>query len=448
MPPSSARAHDRREIVGWMVYAWAFHGFVTTVATVLFGPYVTSLAQAAIGENGRVFAMPLLQTVTAKSFFPYCLSLSVLLQVLLLPLLGAVADLTSLKKRLMEISCAVGAGCTCLLVFVGGGLDYRWGGAVFVIANLAFGCSVVLYNAFLPEICAADERDRVSSRGYALGYLGGGLLLAANLALMRSAAALGIGVGLAVRLSLLSAGLWWGGFAIVTFRRLKVRAAPRRPLRGRGLFRSGLAELAATLAELRGRPATRRFLLAYLLFNDGIQTVVGVAAVFLAQELFVSRGLPADQAFLLGLMLMVQFVGFAGALLFGRLAARVGARNALVTSLVAWSAVVVYGYGLLQTTRQAWVMSATIATVLGGSQALARSLFSRMIPVGREASFFAIYEISANGTSWIGPLIFGMVVATTNSYRDALLSLIVLFVAGTALLVATDVEQAFRESHA
>jgi UMF1 family MFS transporter len=443
---SGAPADDRREVLGWALYSWAFHGFVTTVATVLFGPYLTGLAQAAVGENGPVFGQGPLRAVTAKAFFFYCLSASVFMQVLLLPLLGAVADYTSLKKRLLAVCSWIGAGATCLLFFVGAALDFRWGGGLFALANLAFGASVALSNAFLPEIASEDQRDRVSSRAYALGYLGGGLLLAANLAFMRYAPRLGLGAGPALRLCLLSAGLWWAGFSIPIFRRLRTRRPERHVPPGRTLLGLGLSELATTLLQLRGRPQTRRYLIAYLLYSDGIQTVIGVAAVFLTQELFVARGRPADPTFLVGVMLMVQFVGFAGALVFERIAAWRRAKDALVLSLVLWSAVVLYGYRFLRTPADAVGMSVIIALVLGGSQALSRSLFSSMIPPGREASFFAIYEIAESGTSWIGPLVFALVVAATNSYRQALLSLIILFVGGTLALVATDVEKAFVEA--
>jgi UMF1 family MFS transporter len=428
-----------------MSYAWAQHAFMTTVASVLLGPYLTGLAQRGVGENGPVFSSPLLVMVTAKSYFFYCLSLSVLLQVVLLPALGAVADFTSAKKRLMATACGVGVGCTCMLSLVGRRLDFRWGGALFVAANLAFGIGSVLCNAFLPEITSPEQRDHVSSRGYAAGYLGGGVLLALNLLFMRRAGDLGLTTGDAVRLSLLSAGVWWGAFASLTFPRLK-RRAPLRPMpTGGSVSRLALSQLREMLRELAPRPQTRRFLVAYLLFNDGIQTVIGVVAVFFAQELFVSRGLPVDESFLFGLMLMVQFVGFVGSLAFERAAAILGAKRALIVSLVGWSAIVIYGYGMLHTKTQAWAMSSVGALVLGGSQALARSIYSLMIPPGREASFFAIYEVAASGTSWLGPFLFAFVVAVTNSYRQALLSLILLFVSGTLLLAATDTEAAFRE---
>ncbi len=257
---------------------------------------------------------------------------------------------------------------------------------------------------------------------------------------------IGISPGLAVRISLLSAGLWWGGFALISFARLRVRGAARALPPGKSYLTIGFSELGGTFRELRRLPHTLRYLIGYLFYNDGISTVIGLAATFLSQELFVARGLPIDNSFLLGLILMVQFVAFFGSLLFERIAAAAGTKNAIVLSLVLWAGVVIYAYGFLQTVTQAWLMGAAIAIVLGGSQALSRSLFARMIPAGREASFFGIYEISDRGTSWIGPLIFAIVVGATNSYRQAILSLIALFVVGTLILITTDTRRAVQDA--
>src|SRR5439155_3357262 len=180
--------------------------------------------------------------------------------------------------------------------------------------------------------------------------------------------------------------------------------------------------------------------------NDGIQTVISMASVFIAQELFTARGLKTDQSFLLSIFLMVQFVAIFGALIFERLARAIGTKQAIMASLVLWCGVVIYGYGFLHTTREAWAMAVVIAIVLGGSLALSRSLFARMIPAGREASFFGIYEISERGTSWIGPIIFAVVVAQTNSYRQAILSLIVLFVVGIIILALTNTDKAIHDA--
>ena len=446
--PAERGADDSREVFGWTMYDWANSGFTTTVVTVLLGPYLTSLAQAAVGENGAVLDLGPLGVVTAKSLYARATAASVLLQVLLLPALGAIADFTNLKKRLLALFAGIGVAATCLLFFVTGPL-YLLGTVLYIVANVSFGAAIVFYNAFLPEISSEERRDAISSRGFAMGYLGGGLLLLANLALVTLKPG-GISTGLAVRLSLLSAGLWWAGFGAFALRRLRAREAARSLPPGRNVLTIGLHELRDSFRELRRLPSTLRFLIAYLLYNDGIQTVIALASVFLVQELYVVRGRPEDEAqsFVIALILMVQFVAFAGAIGFGRLAAAIGAKRAILVSLAIWAGVVIYAYGFLQTNLQAQMMAATIALVLGGSQALSRSLFSRMIPAGREASFFGLYEISERGTSWIGPLIFAIVVEQTNSYRQAILSLIVLFIAGFVILALTDTTRAMREARA
>jgi UMF1 family MFS transporter len=204
--------------------------------------------------------------------------------------------------------------------------------------------------------------------------------------------------------------------------------------------------LGRTFRELARLRHTLRYLIGYLFYNDGIQTVISMASVFMAQELFKARGLEPDASFLLAIFLLVQFVAIFGALLFERVAHLIGTRNAIIVSLLTWSGIVIYSYAFLHTTREAWVMASLIAIVLGGSQALSRSLFSQMIPKGREASFFGIYEISERGTSWIGPLTFGAVVAATNSYRHAMLSLVIFFIVGTVILYLTDTAKAIHES--
>jgi len=437
--------NDRREVFGWMMYDWACSVFNTTVVTTLLGPYLTDLAQQAVGRNGVVFTLGPLPDITAESFFPLCVGLSVFLQVFLLPVLGALADYSRLKKHMMAAFCYGGVVATCLLFFLTRSV-FVLGGGLFVVANLCFGAAMVFYNSFLPVITTEDRRDRVSSRGFALGYLGGGLLLAANLALITSAPRLGLSTELAVRLCLLSAGVWWGGFALITFFSLRQRGAARALPAGKSYLTVGFSELFVTFRELRRLPHTLRYLACYLFYNDGIQTVITMAAVLIEQELFKARGLEPDRAFLVGLILVIQFSAIAGALLFERAAALVGTKRAILVSLAVWSGVVVYAYAFLQTTTQAWALGAIIAVVLGGSQALSRSLFSRMIPRGREASFFSIYEISERGTSWVGPIVFYLVISLTGSYRQAVLSLIVFFVVGMLGLYFTDTDRAIHDA--
>lgn len=437
--------NNPREVFGWKVYDWANSAFSTTIVGALYGPYLTEITQRVVGENGVVVNLGPLGAITSKSFFPTCVSIAVFLQIFLLPILGSIADYSNLKKRMMALFCYIAVAATCLMYFVDGSL-YWLGGLLFIIANLGFGAALVFYNGFLNEITTEDQRDKVSSRGFAYGYLGGGLLLGLNFLLVKSAPRLGMDPYLAVRISLLSAGVWWGGFALITFARLKTRAAEKSLPKGKTYLTVGFSQLGRTFRELARLRHTLRYLIGYLFFNDGIQTVISMASVFMAQELFVARGLKTDQSFLLLVFLMVQFVAIFGALLFERLAYLIKTKNAILVSLVLWSGVVIYGYGFLHTTNEAWFMGVVIAIVLGGSQALSRSLFSRMIPPGREASFFGIYEVSERGTSWLGPLVFGAVVAATGSYRQAMLSLIVFFVGGMMVLYFTDTDRAIHEA--
>ena len=433
--------NDPREIFGWKMYDWANSAFYTTVVGTLFSPYLTRLAQAAVGENGVVLSLGFLGSVTAKSLPTLCVSISVGLQVFLLPVLGALGDYSDLKKRLMALFCYAAVLANCLLFFVQGDL-YLWGGVLFIIANLCFGAANVFYNSYLPEITTGDQTDKVSSRGFAYGYLGGAIMLALNFLLVLFAPKLGLSSSMAVRLSLLSAGIWWGGFAVIAFLRLKPRPKSKQLPPGKGYVSAAFSELWSTLRELKRLPLTARYLIAFLIYNDGIQTVIFAASVFIEQELF-PEGNPL---FLLEIYLMVQFVAVAGALLFERLAYLIKTKNAIVLSLLIWAGIVFYAYGFLHTTTEAWILAAVIAIVLGGSQALSRSLFSRLIPDGKEAAFFGLYEVSERGTSWMGPLLFSIVVARTGSYRQALLSLVIFFVLGLVVLIFTDTEKAIHQA--
>lgn len=434
-PPSTA--YSRREQIGWYFYDWANSAFSTTVVTVFLGPYLTAVTQAAAGADGYV--RPLGIPVLADSFFPYMVSLSVLLQVFFLPVLGAIADYSHIKKSMLGLFAYIGAFATMGLYFLQGD-NYLLGGALFLIANLSFGASIVFYNAFLPEISGPDERDRVSSQGWALGYLGGGLLLAANLGLFLNADALGLTSTHAVRISMASAGMWWAVFTLVPLMTLQ-RHRPRKTLPpGERYVTVGFRQLGHTLRQLPKFPQTLLFLLAYLLYNDGIQTVIALSSQFGSQELGMG------ESSLVSLILMVQFLAFAGALAFAQIARAVGTKRAVIISLVIWSGTIIYAYALLENQTQFFVMGGVIAIVLGGSQALSRSLFSQMIPSGQEAEYFSLYEVSERGTSWLGPLVFGLALQFTGSYRLALLSVVIFFVAGLLLLTRVDVRRAIAEA--
>lgn len=439
MTDAAARAQPaqrRREQRGWYFYDWANSVFPTTVLTVFLGPYLTEVTRAAAGADGLVH--PLGIPVAAGSFFPYAVSVGTVFQVIALPITGAVADRSRHLKELLAAFAFTGALATAAMFFLAGS-RYLLGGGLFLVANTALGMSVVVYNAFLNQIATPDERDGVSSRGWAVGYLGGGVLLAINLVLYLGHEALGLESGMAVRLCLLSAGVWWAAFTAIPLRALRNRDPVR--VEGGGRITAGFAQLGRTISGLRRYPRTLLFLVAFLLYNDGIQTVIALASTYGAEEL----GL--EQQVLISTILMVQFVAVIGALLLGRLARTFGTKRVVLASLLLWTLVVMAAYFLRAgDATQFYVLGAFIAIVLGGSQALSRSLFSQLIPPGREAEYFGFYEISDKGTSWVGPLLFGLALQVTGSYRIAIVSLVVFFVAGFVLLLVTNIPRAVREA--
>ena len=439
--------NDRREIFGWAMYDWANSAFSTTVVTVFLGPYLASLvtkaAQAYPDGLARLGGIP----IAPDSFFPYCISLSVVLQVFFLPILGAIADYSHLRKQMMRLFATIGAIATVLLFFTTAPLWWL-GGLLFLIANLTFGASIVFYNSYLPDIASEDQRDRVSSYGWAMGYLGDGILLVLNLIFYLSSDKLGVPKDLAVRINLASAGVWWLSFSFITWARLRPRHAARQLPAGETYASVGLRQLWATLKELRNFPETVKFLVAYFFYNDGIQTVIAVAATFAAAPV-IRGGIGVDQSTLIMVILMIQFVAFGGALLWGKLAGWVGAKQSILISLVIWAGVVIYAYGGLQgdsRVLQFWILGAFIAMVMGGSQAISRSLFAQMIPDGREAEFYSFYEVSERGTSWTGPLLFGIMNQAFGSLRPAILSLIFFFVMGLILLPFVNVKKAIEDA--
>ena len=429
----------RREQRAWYFYDWAISVFSTSVITVFLGPYLTAVAKAAADAEGYVH--PLGVPVRAGSFFAYSISLSVLLSVLVMPLAGAAADRSGRKKPLLGVFAYAGAGATSGMFFLEGD-RYLLGGALLIVANVAFGVSMVLYNAFLPQIAGPEERDRVSSRGWAFGYASGALVLLADLVLFSMHESFGVSEGAAVRICLATAGLWWGGFTLIPLLRLRERTGTAGPggAAATGLG-SGWRQLLATLRDMRRYPLTLLFLVAYLVYNDGVQTVISQAAVYGSEEL----GL--DQSTLISAILLVQVLAVAGALGMGRLAERFGAKRTILGSLVAWTLTVGAGYFLpAGSTGWFFVLAASIGLVMGGSQALSRSLFSHLIPRGKEAEYFSAYEVSDRGTSWLGPLLFGLTYQWTGSYRDAIISLVVFFVLGFALLTRVPVRRAAAEA--
>lgn len=431
-----ALGYSKREVRGWYMYDWANATFHSTVVTLFLGPYLTVLAKAAAGPDGRVH--PLGIPVDPRSWWGYLISVSVVTQIFCLPIAGTIADFSPNKKRLLALFAYTGALATAAMFFLKGA-EYLAGGALFLIANLAFGAAVVVYNSFLPDIAPPEERDAVSSTGWGIGYLAGGILLALNLVLFTKAKAFGISDSLAVRINLASSGVWWALFCVIPMITLRKRPAGRTRAVGEGL-RDSVREFAGTLRDMRHYPQTLRFLIAFLLYSDAIQAVIALSAQFGSDELKMSM---TD---LTKMILMVQFIAFVGSFVFDWIAKWIGAKPTVVVSLLIWSGVLIAMYVSVRTERQFFIVAAVVAMVLGGTQALSRSLFSLMIPKGREAEYFGMYEISDKGTSWLCPLLFGLALQFTGSYRLSILSLITFFLGGLLVLATVNVRHAAAEA--
>lgn len=428
------RAKEQR---AWYFYDWANSAFATTVAGVLFGPYIKAIAEEAAVDN-RISVLGL--SIAPGALPAFIITASTILSAVFLPLLGAVADRTERKKDLLAGFAWAGAAAASVLFFVTGD-NWQLGAVAFLVANLCFGASTVFNDAILPLISDEHERDRVSSRGWAMGYAGGGLLLAVNFVLVTFHDSFGVTESMAARISMLSAAVWWATFTFIPFRGLKNRP-PRdvAPVTGGVLSRS-FGQLWTTLKEMRNYPVALTFLVAYLFFNDGIQTVISQASIYGTDELDFELGT------VLATYLLVQFVAVGGAIAFGRAAAKHGAKRVILVGLGIWMVIVTAALFLPERQLVPFLLlGVAIGIVLGGTQALARSYFSLLIPAGKEAEFFSFYHAMDRGTSWFGTLVFGLVYQFTGSYRPAIFALIIFFVIGGLLLMRVDTERGIRDA--
>jgi UMF1 family MFS transporter len=434
------------EQTAWYWYDWANSAYYTTVLSVLFAPYMITVAGRAAGCgddaddtcNKTVSLLGL--HLSAGSLPFYLTSFATILSAFILPIVGAMVDRSPRKKVHMAGFAWAGAFFASLLFLM---KDDNWQLAAFAIvcSSVLAGCSLVSYYAILCDISTEAERDRVSSRGWAFGYLGGGLLLLVNLAIVLGHDAVGIGTELAVRISLLSAAVWWAGFTIIPFVRLRNRPPLHAVEQSGGLLTRSFGQLFATLKELRQYPMTLTFLVAYVFYNDGIQTVIYAASTYGSKEL------KFGDSVLIATILLIQFVAFGGALFFGRLAATYGAYRAILWGTFAWMVIVVVAMSLPEKNIALFLaIGIAIGVVLGGTQALSRSFFSLLIPRGREGEYFALYNAFERGTSWFGVLLFGVVFQVTGSYRPAIVSLIIFFVLGAIFLLRLDPQRGIAEA--
>ena len=416
----------KKVINSWSMYDWGKSAFETTIMAAVLPVYYSSVAAANLPAN------------QATVYWGYTASIALLIIAVLSPILGAIADFKGSKKRYLTYFALVGISATAMMFFIGTG-DWLLASALFIIGNVGLAGGNVFYDSLLPHITREDDIDQVSTRGYALGYLGGGILLAINLAMiMFSPPEL---TGLMTRLSLASVAIWWSIFSIPLWRH--VPEPPRRILpeeQGINPVKAGFKRLRETFREITKYSELFKFLIAFWLYNDGIGTIIKMATIYGAE-------IGIGQNSLIGTLLMVQFVGIPFSFLFGWLAKKIGTKASIYISLGVYTLISIGGY-FMTTPVHFWLLGFSVALVQGGSQALSRSLFGRMVPKSQSAEFFGFFSVSAKIAGIVGPLVFALVSQAMGNSRLGIVSLIFFFIAGGLLLTRVDEQEGIRVAKA
>ncbi len=412
----------KKIINSWSMYDWANSAFATTIMAAVLPIYYSAIAEPSLTPN------------QATAYWGYTNSIALLLVALLSPILGAVADFRGAKKRYLTYFALIGISATALMYFLTSG-DWLFASVLFIVGNIGFAGANVFYDSLLPHIAQKGDIDQVSTRGYAMGYLGGGLLLAVNLAMiMLSPDHL---TALMTRISLASVAVWWLLFAIPLWK--NVPEPPRQIYEGEldsNPFSAGFKRLAVTFKEIRKYGELFKFLVAFWLFNDGIGTIIKMATIY-------GNEIGIGQTDLIGALLMVQFVGIPFSFAFGWLAKRIGTKRSIYISLCVYTLISIGGY-FMQSAVHFWILGFAVALVQGGSQALSRSLYGRMVPKAQSAEFFSFFSVSGKLAGMFGPLVFGLVSQIMGNSRLGIVSLVIFFISGGLLLTRVDEEKGIR----
>ena len=417
------------------MYDWANSAYVTTVVAGVLPIY---FATAIVGKAGVQIGNTV---VSADALWAYLVSASAMFVFLFAPVLGAISDFSASKKKFLITFAYTGSICATLLYFCQSGDVWRTA-TLFLIAQIGYVGANVFYDAFLPQIASEDKIDWVSSKGFSYGYIGGGLQFAITLGLVAGRGIIGIGQGLAARIGMGMAGLWWAGFTLFTLKKLKeaeaIEAMPEKYQSHPKIIAYtaiGITRTLATIRKVRRFKHLLLFLIAFMVYNDGVQTVISMATIYGTEELGFSATI------LMVTLLMIQIIAAGGALLFGRIAGKIGAKRALMLALLLWSGVVTYAY-FLHTVTEFFILGAVVGIVLGGSQALSRSFYGAMIPKEASAEFYGFYSVFSKFSAIWGPLVFAIIRQITGTPRLAIISLMVFFIVGLILLAFVDEEKA------
>ena len=416
----------RKELRAWAMYDWAISAFATTVMGALLPFFYSGVAASTLDEG------------LGGSIYAFTTSIALLIIAVISPVLGAIADFKGSKKRFMAFFAGLGILFTSFLWFVGEG-DWIFASVVFIIANVGFAAANVFYESLLPSIASDEEVDRVSTAGYAIGYVGGGLLLALNFLWVAFPDTFGLsGQAQATRLSFVSAAVWWALFSIPIFKRVK--EPPRRLEVGEdpgvSPLRVGFSRVGETLRELRRFRQVFIFLLAFWFYNDGIGSIIKLAGTF-------GFDIGLSQTEVLATFLAVQFLAIPFTFGFGWLAGKMGAKRSLQLALMVYLLICIFAF-FMTTATHFFLMGLAVAMVQGGAQALSRSIFATIVPRSKSSQFFGFFSVSAKFAGIFGPLVFGGVGLLMGSSRPAIGSLVIFFVVGMYFLSKLDIEEGRR----
>lgn len=416
----------RRELRSWALYDWANSAFATTIMATVLPIYYSTVAAAELPDH------------VATAYWGYTAAIALFIIAIISPVLGATADYLGAKKRFLAGFAGLGVVATACLYLVERG-DWPLASALFVLGNVGFAGSIVFYDSLLPHIAADDEIDRVSTAGFAVGYVGGGLLLAVNLVMIQRPDLFGLSdAATATRWVFVTVAVWWAIFSIPVLRDVPepIRRLQTDEVPGTQPIRASFRRLRETFGEIRQYRDLFKFLIAFWFYNDGIGTIIKMATIY-GTEIGIGQGS------LIGALLLVQFVGIPFTFAFGALADRIGARNGLFLALGVYTIISFFGY-FVANAMHFWILAFAVGAVQGGAQALSRSLYTTLVPKSKSSEFFGFYSVFSKFAGIAGPLIFGLVGQISGTSRIGILTLVIFFVGGMILLSLVDFEEGRR----
>jgi len=420
----------KKVVNAWAMYDWANSAFVTTVMAGFMPVYFRAMATSAG-----------LSEVNATSAWAIVATIALIIVAVLAPGMGYMADRMSSKKRFLTVFAVVGAVASILL-FLPHGDMYKLAGLIYIVGNIGFAGANIFYNALLPHVAKEEDIDQVSTRGYALGYLGGGILLVINVVMFIYPEWFGIPTQeWGVRLSFVTVGLWWLVFSVPLWRHVQEPPTIYKEKVGFGpALSAGFKEMANTFRNIQKFPEAFKLLLAFWLYNDGIGTIIKMATAY-GDEI----GLGQSQ--MIGALALVQFVGIPFSFAFGSMAKKIGAKTSVLIGLGIYTLIALGGY-FMESEVHFWILAFLVGLVQGGTQALSRSMFGTMVPKERSGEFFGFFSMSDKFAGIVGPLVFGAVGTLTGSSRFGIVSLVIFFIGGGVLLTRVNTKQGIADAKA